>query len=187
MVYGISESDLNAMISQPDVLNIRLSIIKDRHQACPKVNYIVHSTSILYGIRIIIPLIMYLHNLSKQTETATQFSAVSILFKKLFKIHAILVRTESARIQGRNPYVRNKYIRGGQGIMRVLFRTELFYHSTDIFTIVPSVTLDGPQLPRESKKRHKDLPHVSYQFVTLSNISSCNSITANAFFRVVMR
>ena len=63
MLYGISESDLNAMMPQPDVLNIRLSIIKDRHQACPRVNYIVHSTSILYGIRIIIPLIMHLHNL----------------------------------------------------------------------------------------------------------------------------
>lgn len=30
--------------------------------------------------------------------------------------------------------------------MRVLFRTEIFYHSTTIFAIVPSVTLDGPQL-----------------------------------------
>ena len=30
--------------------------------------------------------------------------------------------------------------------MRVLFRTEIFYHSTSIFAIVPSVTLDGPQL-----------------------------------------
>ena len=36
--------------------------------------------------------------------------------------------------------------------MRVLFRTEIFYHSTSIFAIAPSVTLDGPQLPRESKK-----------------------------------
>ena len=122
------------------------SIKKDRHQACHEVNCIVHSTSILYGIRIIISLIMHLHNLSKQTETATQFSAVSILFKKLFKIHAILVRTESARIQGRNPYVRNILYRGGQRIMRVLFRTELFYHSTSIFSIAPSVALDGTQL-----------------------------------------
>ena len=71
--------------------------------------------------------------------------------------------------------------------MRVLFRTELFYHSTAIFSIVPSVTLDRPQLHGKSKKRHEDLPHVSYQFVMLSNISSCNSITASAFFRVVMR
>lgn len=29
--------------------------------------------------------------------------------------------------------------------MRVLFRTKIFYHSTSIFAIVPSVTLDGPQ------------------------------------------
>lgn len=36
--------------------------------------------------------------------------------------------------------------------MRVLFRTELFYHSTAIFSIVPSVTLDRPQLHGESKK-----------------------------------
>lgn len=102
------------MMPQPDVLNIRLSIIKDRHPACPKVNYIVHSTSILYGIRTIISFIMHLHNLSKQTETATQFSAVSILYKKLFKIHTVLVRTEFARIHGRNSFVRNIY-RGGQG------------------------------------------------------------------------
>lgn len=102
------------MSTLPSILDILILRIKDRHQACHEVNCIVHSTSILYGIRIIISLIMYLHNLPKQTETATQFSAVSILFKKLFKIHAILVRTESARIQGRNPFVRNIYIRGGQ-------------------------------------------------------------------------
>ena len=36
--------------------------------------------------------------------------------------------------------------------MRVLFRTEIFYHSTTIFAIVPSVTLDGPQLHRESQQ-----------------------------------
>ena len=33
--------------------------------------------------------------------------------------------------------------------MRVLFRTEIFYHSTSIFATVPSVTLDGPQLHRD--------------------------------------
>ena len=50
------------MSTSPEALNIRLSIIKDRHQACPEVNYIVHSTSILYEIRIIISLIMHSNN-----------------------------------------------------------------------------------------------------------------------------
>lgn len=68
------------MSTSPEVLNIRLSIIKDRHQACPKVNYIVHSTSILYGIRIIISLVMHLRNLSEQTETAVWYPAVWYFF-----------------------------------------------------------------------------------------------------------
>lgn len=105
------------MSTSPEVLNIRLSIIKDRHQACPKVNYIVHSTSILYGTRIIISLVMHLRNLSEQTETAVRYPAVSSLFKV---VQVPLCPRENgmfARIQGRNPFVRNIYIyiRGGQG------------------------------------------------------------------------
>ena len=102
------------MSTSPEVLNIRLSIIKDRHQACPKVNYIVHSTSILYGIRIIISLVMHLRNLSEQTETAVWYPAISSLFK-VGRFRIVLMRMEFARIQGRNPFVRNIYIRGGQG------------------------------------------------------------------------
>lgn len=80
------------MSTSPEVLNIRLSIIKDRHQACPKVNYIVHSTSILYGIRIIISLIMHSNNSSnRHTETAVRYPAVSSLFK-VGRFHAVLVR-----------------------------------------------------------------------------------------------
>ena len=69
------------MSTSPEVLNTRLSIIKDRHQACPEVNCIIHPTSILYGTRIIISLVMHLRNLSEQTETAVRYPAVYSLFK----------------------------------------------------------------------------------------------------------
>lgn len=132
------------MSTLPSILDILILRIKDRHRACP-VNCIIHPTSILYGTRIIISLVMHLRNLSEQTETAVRYPEVSSLFK-VGRFHAVLVRTEFARIQGRNPFVRNIY-RGGQ--VRVLFRTEIFYHSTSIFAIAPSVTLDGPQLHRD--------------------------------------
>lgn len=99
------------MSTSPEVLNIRLSIIKDRHQACPKVNYIVHSTSILYGIRIIISLIMHSNNSSnRHTETAVRYPAVSSLFK-VGRFHGPRENGMFARIQGRNPFVRNIYKR----------------------------------------------------------------------------
>lgn len=103
------------MSTLPSILDSLISRIKDRHQACPKVNYIVHSTSILYGIRIIISLIMHSNNSSnRQTETAVRYPAVSSLFK-VGRFRIVLMRMEFARIQGRNPFVRNIYIRGGQG------------------------------------------------------------------------
>lgn len=104
----ISLSDVNITL----YLDSPISRIKDRHRACP-VNCIIHPTSILYGTRIIISLVMHLRNLSEQTETAVRYPAVSSLFK-VGRFHAVLVRTEFARIQGRNPFVRNIY-RGGQG------------------------------------------------------------------------
>lgn len=104
----ISLSDVNITL----YLDSPISRIKDRHHACPEVNCIIHPTSILYGTRIIISLVMHLRNLSEQTETAIRYPAVSSLFK-VGRFHAVLVRTEFARIQGRNPFVRNIY-RGGQ-------------------------------------------------------------------------
>lgn len=101
------------MSTSPEVLNIRLSIIKDRHQACPKVNYIVHSTSILYGIRIIISLVMHLRNLSEQTETAVRYPAVSSLFK-VGRFHAVLVRMECSHEFREGIHMCEIYIRGGQ-------------------------------------------------------------------------
>ena len=97
----ISLSDVNITL----YLDSPISRIKDRHRACP-VNCIIHPTSILYGTRIIISLVMHLRNLSEQTETAVRYPAVSSLFK-VGRFHAVLVRTEFARIQGRNPFVRN--------------------------------------------------------------------------------
>ena len=102
------------MSTSPEVLNIRLSIIKDRHQACPKVNYIVHSTSILYGIRIIISLVMHLRNLSEQTETAVWYPAISSLFK-VGRFHAVLVRMECSHEFREGIHMCEIYIRGGQG------------------------------------------------------------------------
>lgn len=102
------------MSTLPSILDILILRIKDRHHACPEVNCIIHPTSILYGTRIIISLVMHLRNLSEQTETAVRYPAVSSLFK-VGRFHAVLVRMEFARIQGRNPFVRNIYIRGGQG------------------------------------------------------------------------
>ena len=102
------------MSTSPEVLNIILSIIKDRHQACPKVNYIVHSTSILYGIRIIISLVMHLRNLSEQTETAVWYPAVSSLFK-VGRFHAVLVRMECSHEFREGIHLCEIYIRGGQG------------------------------------------------------------------------
>lgn len=102
------------MSTLPSILDILIPIIKDRHHACPEVNCIIHPTSILYGTRIIISLIMHLRNLSEQTETAVWYPAVSSLFK-VGRFRIVLMRMEFARIQGRNPFVRNIYIRGGQG------------------------------------------------------------------------
>lgn len=101
------------MSTLPSILDILILRIKDRHHACHEVNCIIHPTSIPYGTRIIISLVMHLRNLSEQTETTVWYPAVSSLFK-VGRFHAVLVRTEFARIQGRNPFVRNIY-RGGQG------------------------------------------------------------------------
>lgn len=102
------------MSTLPSILDILILRIKDRHHACPEVNCIIHPTSILYGTRIIISLVMHLRNLSEQTETAVWYPAVSSLFK-VGRFRTVFVRMEFARIQGRNPFVRNIYIRGGQG------------------------------------------------------------------------
>lgn len=51
--------------------------------------------------------------------------------------------------------------------MRVLFRTKIFYHSTSIFAIAPSVTLDGPQL-------HRDFQHNMLQYICSSFIPHKN-------------
>ena len=48
--------------------------------------------------------------MSEQTETAVRYPAVSSLFK-VGRFRTVLVRMEFARIQGRNPFVRNIYKR----------------------------------------------------------------------------
>lgn len=98
------------MSTLPSILDSLIFRIKDRHHACPEVNFIIHPTSILYGTRIIISLVMHLRNLSEQTETAVRYPAVSSLFK-VGRFRTVLVRMEFARIQGRNPFVRNIYKR----------------------------------------------------------------------------
>lgn len=101
------------MSTLPSILDILILRIKDRHHACPEVNCIVHSTSILYGIRIIISLIMHSNN-SPNRQRLLLGIQQSPAYLKLFRFHIVLVRMEFARIQGRNPFVRNIY-RGGQG------------------------------------------------------------------------
>lgn len=93
---------------------------KDRHHACPEVNCIVHSTSIL----------------SERTETAVWDSAVSSLFK-IGRFRTVLVRTEFAQIQGSNSLC-EIYMGEDREIMRALFRTKIFYHFASIFAIVSS-------------------------------------------------
>ena len=102
------------MSTSPEVLNIRLSIIKDRHQACPEVNCIIHPTSILYGTRIIISLVMHLRNLYEQTETAVWYPAVSSLFK-VGRFRTVLVRMECSHEFREGIHLCEIYIRGGQG------------------------------------------------------------------------
>ena len=103
------------MSTLPSILDSLIFRIKDRHQACPKVNYIVHSTSILYGIRIIISLIMHSNNSSnRQTETAVRYPAVSSLFK-VGRFHAVLVRMECSHEFREGIHLCEIYIRGGQG------------------------------------------------------------------------
>lgn len=53
--------------------------------------------------------------------------------------------------------------------MRVLFRTKIFYHSTSIFAIVPSVALDGPQLNRDFQ--HKMLKYICSSFIPHKHIN----------------
>lgn len=133
------------MSTLPSILDILILRIKDRHHACPEVNCIIHPTSILYGTRIIISLVMHLRNLSEQTETAVWYPAVSSLFK-VARFHAVLVRMECSHEFREGIHLCGIYIEEDREIMRVLFRTKIFYHSTSIFSIAPSVTLDGPQL-----------------------------------------
>ena len=53
--------------------------------------------------------------------------------------------------------------------MRVLFRTKIFYHSTSIFAIAPSVTLDGPQLHRDFQ--HNMLLYICSSFIPHKHIN----------------
>ncbi len=154
-----------------------------------------------------------------------RYPAVSSLFKV---VQVPLCPRENgmfARIQGRNPFVRNIYKRrtgklwesfSGQRYFIILLLFLQQYPRSpsmdriyiEIFSIIcyniyssfiphKHINRTAPYrsyaviwcffVPFNTKKRHEDQPHVYYQFVTLSNISSCNSSTANAFFRVVIR
>ncbi len=135
------------MSTSPFILDILASRIKDRHQAC-LVNCIVHSTSILYGIRIIISLIMHSNN-SPNRQRLLLGIQQSPAYLKLFRFHFVLVRMECSHEFREGIHLCGIYIEEDREIMRVLFRTEIFYHSTSIFAIAPSVTLDGPQLHRD--------------------------------------
>ena len=102
------------MSTLPSILDILILRIKDRHHACPEVNCIIHPTSILYGTRIIISLVMHLRNLSEQTETAVWYPAISSLFK-VGRFHAVLVRMECSHEFREGIHLCEIYIRGGQG------------------------------------------------------------------------
>lgn len=98
------------MSTLPSILDILILRIKDRHHACPEVNCIIHPTSILYGTRIIISLVMHLRNLSEQTETAVWYPAISS-----GRFHAVLVRMECSHEFREGIHMCEIYIRGGQG------------------------------------------------------------------------
>ena len=102
------------MSTLPSILDILILRIKDRHHACPEVNCIIHPTSILYGTRIIISLVMHLRNLSEQTEIAVWYPAISSLFK-VGRFHAVLVRMECSHEFREGIHMCEIYIRGGQG------------------------------------------------------------------------
>lgn len=102
------------MSTLPSILDILIFRIKDRHQACHEVNCIIHPTTILYGTRIIISLVMHLRNLSEQTETAVRYPAVSSLFK-VGRFRTVLVRMECSHEFREGIHMCEIYIRGGQG------------------------------------------------------------------------
>lgn len=113
-----------------------ISRIKDRHRACP-VNCIVHPTSILYGIRIIISLVMHSNN-SQNRQRLLLGIQQSPAYLKLegFTLSSLEwnVRTNS----GKESICAKYILEEDREIMRVLFGTKIFYHSTSIFAIVSS-------------------------------------------------
>lgn len=92
------------MSTLPSILDGLISRIKDRHQSLSSK---LHRSFYEYPIwdQDYYITDYEFSQLIQQTETADGSSAVSSLFK-LFS--AVLMRTEYARIQGRNPYVRNR-------------------------------------------------------------------------------
>lgn len=101
------------MSTSPSILDILASRIKDRHQAC-LVNCIVHSTSILYGIRIIISLIMHSNN-SPNRQILLLGIQQYPAYLKLFRFHFVLVRMECSHEFREGIHLCEIYIRGGQG------------------------------------------------------------------------
>ena len=98
------------MSTLPSILDILIPIIKDRHHACPEVNCIIHPTSILYGTRIIISLIM--HSNRQRLLLGIQQSPA---YLKLFRFHFALVRMECSHEFREGIHLCEIYIRGGQG------------------------------------------------------------------------
>ena len=66
------------------------------------------------GIGIIISLVMHFRNLSKQTETAVRYPAVSSLFK-IGRFRTVLVRMECSHEFREGIHLCEIYIREGQG------------------------------------------------------------------------
>ena len=101
------------MSTLPSILDILILRIKDRHHAC-LVNCIVHSTSILYGIRIIISLIMHSNN-SPNRQILLLGIQQYPAYLKLFRFHFVLVRMECSHEFREGIHLCEIYIRGGQG------------------------------------------------------------------------
>lgn len=102
------------MSTLPSILDILIPIIKDRHHACPEVNCIIHPTSILYGTRIIISLIMHSNN-SPNRQRLLLGIQQSPAYLKLFRFHFVLVRMECSHEFREGIHLCEIYIRGGQG------------------------------------------------------------------------
>ena len=102
------------MSTLPSILDILIPIIKDRHHACPEVNCIIHPTSILYGTRIIISLIMHSNN-SPNRQRLLLGIQQSPAYLKLFRFHFALVRMECSHEFREGIHLCEIYIRGGQG------------------------------------------------------------------------